>query len=412
MHRTLGGVLLLLLLIGCQGRSIVDDNPVLGPPPPRQQLSDTGERAEPLIRQVSNEESSDSPSIDAARLDEIIVATVSGQPVFAADVLRPYRPLIEAKRQMLSQLPTETRSIAAAQLDRETRDLLANTLNDHLDRAVVLHALQRELKQEQLDAVGEQIDAVFDERVNDLLEQLEITSHAELERILQTLDDPKFGNVMQAWRQMFGTNPAASLQESHDAFAKMAMAAEFLRLKSTEPADIDRAQLLNYYREHADEYDIPLEVKWQQVVVTNRSHDGRVGAARVMKQALEDLQGGAGFDEVARKYSDGPTAGDGGHRDWIEENSLADSEIEETLFDLQVGRASRVFDRDDRFEIVRVTDRRGGKRRSFPEVQDEIRKALLVEAQQQARRDTLQQMRDDADVVILFRADEERLDLE
>jgi parvulin-like peptidyl-prolyl isomerase len=391
---------ILLCLVGCQNRKIVDDNPVFGTPPPRTTLdSDTPPLATSSdILQTSAEVPGTATLVNT--LDETIVARISGQPVFAADVLRPFRPFIETRRNVFSELPSDQRSIAMQQLDSETTQLLERALPDYIDREVVLQSVYRTLKQEQIDGIEEQIDSLFAERVDTIIKAAELSSKAELEDVLVHPDHELFEKMMLAWRQIMGTAPSTSLSESREAFGKMAMAAEFLRARAKEPTSVNRLEMLDYYQAHAEEYDVPLELKWQQIVV---NHEGdKAKATAKMQTILRKLRAGESFDELARENSSGPTATEGGVRDWIEAGSLVDTEIEEKLFELPKGEVSEVFERPDRFEIVRVVDRRGGFRKSFESMQSKIRKTLMADLAQSARENALQKLRDESDIEILL----------
>lgn len=405
MLRPIPGALILLCLAGCQNRKIVDDNPVLGPPPPRTTLDSGATPAgDSEIVQVASETAGTASLID--QLDERIVARINGQPVFAADVLRPYRPFIETQRNMLSRLSPEQREAATKQMSVETSQLLERALPDYIDREVVLRSIQRSLKKEQIEGIQQQIDSLFAERVDAIVEAAGLKSRAELEDLMTHPDHPQFQKMMMAWREGMGTAPSTSLSESREAFGKMAMAAEFLRAKANEPADIDRTDMLDYYRTHSDDYDVPLELQWQQIVI---SHDGdKEKAVQKMQAVLRRVRAGESFAALAKEHSSGPTASDGGVRDWIQKGSLVDSEIEEALFKLPKGEFSDVFERDGRFELVRVVDRRGGSRKSFESVQAEIRKTLLAELQQAAREKTLNKMREESDIVILLKSAQDK----
>lgn len=407
MRRTFTGALLLpclLALAGCQNRQIVDDNPVLGPPPPRTTLDSpiNSEAAGNATIQLAAHEEPGRASL-LTGMDSQLVARIGGQPVFAADVLRPFRPVIETRRLLMERLPDETRSMALKQLDAEANQLLHRALPDFIDREIVLQSIQRSLKQEQIDGIQDQIDDLFSKQVDTIIGAAGLASQGELEGLLTKPNDPRFEKLVLAWREGMGTNPGTSLSESRDSFGKMAMAAEFLRVKAKEPKNIDRQELLNYYRDHAAEYDVPLEVEWQQLVVSKAEYAEESAAVNAMQNSLRRLRNGEDFAVVAKEVSSGPSASEGGMRGWIEKGSLVDSELEDALFQLQIGEFSEVFERDDRYEVVRLTRRRGGFRKPFAKVQSEIRKSLLAKSQKSAREEALEQMRDQIDVVVLLK---------
>ncbi len=403
MHRFLPGALMLLLLAGCQNtKTAVDANAVLGPPPPRTSLDQgTPSRdAEGSIQLVSN--TSDAGGGLLTRLDSEVVARIGGQPVFAADVIRPFRPEIETRRQLIEKLPPTQQNAATEMMNQQLGQMLASSLDDYIDREVILRDINRSLKPEQVEGIREQIDMAFDDSVGKVISGTALTSQAELEGILLRPDHPQYKPVMMAWGKHLGTPPGTSLVEARESFTQMLMAVTYLQEKAQQESSIGRGQLLEYYRDHALEYDVPLEVKWDQIVIDFAQHDGKEGATKVMQQVLQKLRRGDSFADVAKAHSSGPTADAGGARDWIQKGTLADSDLEDQLFELPVGGISKVAERSGRFEIVQLAKRRGGFRKSFESVQDEIRGTLEAGGAKTARENALRRMRESTNIVVLF----------
>jgi parvulin-like peptidyl-prolyl isomerase len=88
------------------------------------------------------------------------------------------------------------------------------------------------------------------------------------------------------------------------------------------------------------------------------------------------VRAGAAFGEVARAMSDGPTASDGGTRNWTHKGSLVCEELDRALFGLPVGQLSPIIESADGLHIIRVIERDPGGRVPFVEAQAEIRPKL------------------------------------
>ena len=95
-----------------------------------------------------------------------------------------------------------------------------------------------------------------------------------------------------------------------------------------------------YYDAHRSDYDVPAEVKWQELEVSFTKHGGKKQAWDVFNQAVQELQSqhGENFNEVVKKYTDGPKPDNGGQMGWTHKGSLANKEIERALFELPVGQ--------------------------------------------------------------------------
>ena len=107
-------------------------------------------------------------------------------------------------------------------------------------------------------------------------------------------------------------------------------------------------------------------------------------ARNKLEQAIEELNQGTPFDTVARKYSDGLTAKEGGAWDWMEAGNLADEKLERKLFTIPTKQLSEIHEGREALSVVRVLDRKEAGRQPFEEVQDEIRN-LLTEEQNKNR---------------------------
>jgi parvulin-like peptidyl-prolyl isomerase len=85
---------------------------------------------------------------------------------------------------------------------------------------------------------------------------------------------------------------------------------------------------------------------------------------------------GAAFGEVATAKSDGFTAKTGGDHDWTTKGALQCKAIDSALFTLQVGQMSPILDSGPMFHIVRVLERKEAGRKSYTDVQANIREKL------------------------------------
>jgi len=180
------------------------------------------------------------------------------------------------------------------------------------------------------------------------------------------------------------------------------MAMEYMGSKTQTNKRITRQDLLDYYRAHLDDYAVPARAKRQQIRITFAKHGGKNQATNVLNEAVSELQNGADFAEVARRYSDGPKAADGGQWPWTVAGSLADEKIDQTLFELEVGEVSQVFTGDRDFRIVRVSDRQVSGQIPFEEVQSEIQKTLQQAAQSELTRKLIDELLETAIIETIF----------
>ena len=384
MRRLVAFLMFLVVQAGCEGRSVKEDFPIFGPAPPRISTSDdalfgpdlpiaaggaTSSSADLRVRQTAFEEGN---ALDPNLTGSEVVATVNGIPIFSGDVLERYGHRIDLAREKYSE----------AEFQQLRRELIKRHLQDTIDREVLVQALKATLKKEQLDSVQEQLAQAFDGVVlANLKKEIGVSTRHEVELELQ--------------RQ--GT----SLLTLQDSFINRQMAGTYLASRTKTADEVGREEILGYYRANIAEYTTPDELRWQQIVVQADKHDGPDGARAWMQKAVDELRSGAAFDEVARKYSDGPTAKSGGRWDWTQRGSLADSELEDVLFSLPVG-ATRMLVKQDRYVMAKVTDLHQAGRKSFESVQGEIETKLKRQRRDQESERVLEEIRAAAQITMIF----------
>ncbi len=377
-------------LVGCDSTNKVKvDNPVFSEPPPR--------KAVPEKQTIGTEYHSEAPNFSRVNYDEPfknsqpdfredrgastveladseVVATVNNSPIFASEILDRYGVQLARARQQVS--PEEFQKFRSA--------LIKQDLKGHIERKLLVLALRSTLKPERFDLLDQHIDQSFEkEKVASLKKQFNVNTKHELEIELN-----KYGT---------------SLATLRNGFANQFMAEQYLRLKSKDGRKIGRQELIDYYQQHLDEYAIPGAVKWQQIVISRTGPGGERAALEKLNKVVDDLKQDVDFGDVARHYSDGPTAADGGDwGDWMQAGSLADKEIERALFELPIGVVSDIFKRDDSIQLVKVTARRDPGRVQFADAQAEIQKKLARQDRQGAITKAINELLQDAVVTTMF----------
>lgn len=326
------------------------DNPVLKPPPTRISLDDSETEQRLAQKEAEGASIQQAGATTAADDSEVfnarVVARVNGAPVFAAEVLDRYGEYLGKAREKLT--PDEYNQLREAIIRRDLRS--------HIERRLLVERMKSTLKPDQVKLLEGHIDRAFESRVNELKKQLNVTTRTELELALN--------------------ERGSSLANVKDAFATERIAMEFLFSNVERPDPPTRQQMVDYYQQHLDDYKIPARVKWQEVQVSVSRMKTKSRAEEKIREAQQALAAGTPFGDVARQFSDGPTASSGGDWDWTRIGSLADQELEKFVFQQAPGRISEIYFGRGAFHIVRVIERQQEGRTEFAEVQAEIEKKL------------------------------------
>jgi len=110
---------------------------------------------------------------------------------------------------------------------------------------------------------------------------------------------------------------------------------------------------------------------------------------------LKQIKGGANFEDIAKKYSDGPTAADGGLLGDFERGKLAKT-IEDATFSLKTGEVTNVIQTKQGYVILKVVDHQQAGVPPFKEALPKIQDALYYQKMQPALRTYLTKLREDA----------------
>ena len=320
----------LLATCGCSSSAPKDANPVVGPAPSRTSLVNSAE----TITEADLLAGRDRPGPSGVRQVEFnrqtqplefsdadTIAYVNGEPILVGEVLEPYAGQIA---QLAQKSPPE-------QLAKLRKQLLERDLPIHVDNKILVQAFESTLDNQQREMLDDAMDGLFGEQLDKMMQDLGVTNTHLLDVELQKRH--------------------SSLAAVKRSFANKVMAQEFMRSKLPTIPEPSRADLIRYYNEHLDDYEILAKARWEQIEISYDRHGGKQGATKVLSQAADELLSGAEFAQVAKKYSDGPGAEQGGFWDWTEEGSLKDKTIEKAIFTEPIGQVSDVFAGDTSFQV-------------------------------------------------------------
>ena len=301
-----------------------------------------------------------------------VAATVNSSPIFVSDILDRYQAKLDESRGQMSD--REYQKVCMALVKRDLPSMIENRL--------LVDALKSTLEPEQLEQMQTQLDRMFNLQIDEWKKKYGVNSALEVEMEL--------------------ASDGASVQTLREEFATQTMAREYLKAKSNVKSEVSRAELIAEYKSRLDEFAHPARVRWQQIVIKFSKHGGQDGATQVLSQAVDALRANTPFAQVAQKFSDGPTAKQGGDRDWIQSGSLANEEVDNALFTLPVGGISQSFTSRNEFQIVRVLERESAHYTPFEEVQDQLEEEILTDLRKDAFQKVLDDLKEDAIVVTMF----------
>jgi peptidyl-prolyl cis-trans isomerase D len=171
--------------------------------------------------------------------------------------------------------------------------------------------------------------------------------------------------------------------------------------KLAETVDVTPDELQKYYSQHQDDYRLPETVTVRHILIKTPTPDANgkvdqkaVDAARAKADDVaKQLQGGANFADLAKKYSEDPgSAKDGGLLPPITRGRTV-PEFEQAAFNTPVGQTTGVIRTSYGFHIIRVEAKQQARLKPLEEVKVEIEPILKQQkaaAQSQSVANTIQ----------------------
>ncbi|TNF27321.1 MAG: hypothetical protein EP329_19630 [Deltaproteobacteria bacterium] len=166
-------------------------------------------------------------------------------------------------------------------------------------------------------------------------------------------------------------------KESIEERIKDRRALELLLEKQGDMA-VDDAAAKEFYEKNERFYTEKAGVRASHILIKlaqNASKEDEAKAMEKVNKAQEMLKGGEDFGEVAKKMSEGPTAPKGGDLGFFGEGRMV-KEFQDAAFAMNVGDVSEPVRTRFGFHIIKVTDKREDRKKSFDEVKEQIVKSL------------------------------------
>ena len=203
----------------------------------------------------------------------------------------------------------------------------------------------------------------------------------EIDHYIQTMEQK--GNITEDQLRAQLQSQGVTYDEFRNTVRKQVQAMAMIDKEVRQKILITDAQVVAYYKGHADEFTITAE-KYQLaqilIAVPANSPTGQVEAAHtkaedIRKQAAK----GADFGDLARQFSDDDSKSKGGELGQFSPGELNDS-IEAAIAKLKAGDISDVVRTQYGFHIIKVEAHQKPGSQSLADVKPQIREKLLTEA--------------------------------
>jgi len=223
-----------------------------------------------------------------------------------------------------------------------------------LRRQILESMINEKIAQEKIEELGLQISQAD---VDAYFENIKISKNWTHEDLLQELKND-------------GLNYEAYRKQIKDSMEQE----KLINYEVKSKAVILEGQIFKYYQEHPDQYKEDERVRVAGIILLvqdKENKDELDGLKKRGEEILARAKNGEDFGALAKEYSQGPGADDGGELGEYNPAEL-EPELKEVIDGLSDGGVSGVISRETGIQIIKLIKREGGNIKPFEEVRDDI----------------------------------------
>jgi peptidyl-prolyl cis-trans isomerase SurA len=319
------------------------------------------------------------PSVSPAdTVVEEIIARVNNEIVTRTEYIRSR-----------DQLKQEIQQQDAANADRTFAERQRDVLRDLIDQQLLLQ------KAKDLGITG---DTELIKKLDEMRKQMNLESMEELEKAAEAQ-----GASYEDFKQNLRNQIVTQRVIGQEVGSKLAM---------------NKEEEKKFYDEHKAEMEQPEQVRLSEILIAPKVPAKPAGGADATKpepplspeadpqaaleaakakaeDLLDQIHKGAKFADLAKKYSDGPSAKDGGDLSYFKRGTMP-KELDDKVFALKAGEVTDVIRTKQGYVILQAVEHQMAGIPTMKEVEPRIQDALYMQKLQPALRAYLTTLREEA----------------
>lgn len=341
----------------------------------------------------------------------LILARVGNDVILASDVLAsvddilshgngriPPEKLAEQRAMWVQEVTAGIHELSAHYNDPDPakamsqshRGLINQLLQEQVKLKIIFQDFLKTVPKERLPEIQENIMRHFEETQLKLLMKREnAVSLADLETALRA--------------------KGSSLEREKRVFMEQVVAQQWVEQKvkpeggkDKPEEEVTHEEMLKWYQAHLKDFEEPAKARWEELMVSFAKHPNRDQAYAALAQMGNQVIHGVPLADVAKATSEGATSRKGGQQDWSHKGSLSSEILDQAIFNLPVGQLSQILESNDGFHIVRVVERKELTRKSFEDVQKQIKDKIKQERLDQRKKEFADELKKKYPVWTIF----------
>ena len=232
--------------------------------------------------------------------------------------------------------------------------------------------------------LGTKCDVELTKRLDDIRKQYHLASIDDLQKAAQ--------------------EQGVSFEDFKSNICNQIITQDVMRQEVGSTIQITPGEARQYYEQHRQDYVQPESIHLDEILVSTGA-DGaedaqKAAAAKAKAEDIEaKLHAGGDFSQLARSFSDGPTAAGGGDLGDYKRGQLP-QELEDKTFSLKPGEWTDPILTRQGWIILKVTQHTAAGSAPYKDVENQVADALYMSRMEPAIRAYLNKMRDNASIFI------------
>jgi peptidyl-prolyl cis-trans isomerase SurA len=299
------------------------------------------------------------------RVLEEIVARVNNEIITLSDLRR-------AGEQVRQEVDEDCRNCSAEERAKQLAERDKHLLRDLIDQQLLVQRAKD---------MGVNVEADVIRR----LEEIRVRNNfADLEELQRRVEEAGLN-----WED-FKNNIRNSL-----------LTQEVIRSEVLRKIIVDKAEIERYYGEHKQEFERPEIVYLSEIFCStvDKSEEDIPKIEQRCRELRQRALNGDDFGELAKRFSDGQTAKQGGELGGFEKGKLA-KEIEEVVFKMKRNELTDLIRTQTGFIVLRVEQRFEAGIQPLDKVEGEVAQRIQMSRMQPRMRDYLAKLRSESYVLV------------
>jgi peptidyl-prolyl cis-trans isomerase SurA len=221
--------------------------------------------------------------------------------------------------------------------------------------------------------------------------------------VIKRLDDVRKQNGLASLEDLEKAVEASGLawEDYKTTIRNGLLTQEVVRREVGSHINIGNDEVKQYYDAHPQEFTRPEQVVLEEIFLSTEGKSPEEIAS--VQRKAEDLRNrvmkGDDFNEIAKRYSEGSTAKDGGDLGTFKQSELA-PQLEEVVFKMDKGQITDVIQTKTGFEVLKVESHYKAGLQPMDKVENEIMNRLYMQKMEPQMREYLAQLREESYVMV------------